>query len=251
MDIKRIKKMSDNRYKLELEDNKSIIVYEDVILEENILYKKEISDDKLKEISQKNDYYKIYNKTIKYIMTKIRSEKEVIEYLKKQEIDNEIINKIIIKLKDIKLINDDVYFKSYIIDRINLSTDGPKKIKEHLINNNITEEKITNELDKYENEFKIKLEKLVNKKIKNPKQSEYALKQKLLSYFINLGYYKDQIESELNKVNINSYDALKVEYEKQLRKLSKKYDGDELIFNIKNNLYKKGYKLDEIKKVIE
>ena len=77
MNIDKIKKLNNGKYKIFFDNKEYITVYEDVILEENILFKKEISNDLINTINIKNDYYKIYNKTLKYIMTKVRSEMEI------------------------------------------------------------------------------------------------------------------------------------------------------------------------------
>lgn len=250
MKINKIKKLAGGKYKIELEDL-NLIIYEDVMLEENILYKKELDEDIIDKLTKKNDYYTVYNKTLKYIMTKIRSEKEIKEYLKKFEINENDKDKIITKLKSIRLINDDVYLKSYISDRVRLSNDGPKKIKNNLIQNNIDGNKIDLEMEQYQKDFEDKLTRLILKKTKVVKESEYMMKQKLTNHFINLGYSKNMIENILNTVKIDSSSIIKSEYNKQLKRLSNKYDGEELKYKIKNNLYKKGYKIDEINKVIE
>ena len=48
-----------------LENNETIDIYEDVILKNNLLYKKEIDISILKKISSENELEDIYNKCIK------------------------------------------------------------------------------------------------------------------------------------------------------------------------------------------
>lgn len=250
MKIEKIKKLSNGKYKIYLENKDSVTTYEDIILEENILYKKELDNELINKINIKNNYYKVYNKTLKYIMTKIRSEKEINEYLNKQLIEEKDKIKIISKLKENKMLNDDNYYKAYISDRIRLSNDGPYKIKNYLLEHNIEESKIDIELEKYNEDIYIKLEKLVNKKIKTTKDSNYMMKQKLTNYFINLGYSKTMIDEILSNINVDNTELLKKEYEKQYKKLSKKYSGEELKYKIKHNLYQKGYRIDEINNIL-
>ena len=149
------------------------------------------------------------------------------------------------------MLNDDNFYISYISDRIRLSNDGPDKIKNDLLSHNIDINKIEEELDKYNDLIYEKLEKLIIKKFKQSnKYSEYILKQKIREYFINLGYKKDMIEEILSNIKLDNSEALKKEYDKQYNKLSKKYNGEELKYKLKNNLYQKGYKLDDINKII-
>ena len=251
MKIEKIKKLNNGKYKIEFDNKEKITTYDEVILEENILFKKELDNELINKINIKNDYYKIYNKTIKYIMTKIRSEKEINLYLDKHNIDKIDKEKIIESLKSKKLLNDDNFYISYISDRVRLSSDGPDKIKNELLNHNIDINKIEEELSKYDDFIYEKLEKLMIKKAKQiNKYSLYIIKQKIREYFINLGYKKDMIECLLNNITIDNDEALKKEYEKQYNKLSKKYKDEELKYKIKQNLYQKGYKLDDINKIM-
>ena len=137
-----------------------ITTYDEVILKENLLLNKIVDEKKLEKISNQTEFYSNYNKVLKYAVSKIRSEKEIDEYIKKSNLEGkkEEIKK---KLKDINLINDSVYLKSYVYDRVNLSNDGPNKIINNLKEQNITD---FDEVYKYMNEFDIKLEKLMKKK---------------------------------------------------------------------------------------
>lgn len=251
MKIEKIKKLSNGKYKIQLENKEVITTYDEVILNENILFKKEIDNELLNKINNQNDYYKIYNKTLKYIMTKIRSEKEINIYLDKQNVEKIDKEKIIKKLKDNNMLNDKTYLKAFIADKVRLSSDGKEKIKKQLLEQDIDSKLIDEELEKYDEEIKEKLEKLINKKIKTYyKYSEYIAKQKIKEYFINLGYKIDEIDEVLNKIKIENTDSIKKEYEKQYNKLSKKYKDKELEYKLKNTLYQKGYKIDEINKIM-
>ena len=74
MKIKTIKKQN-NKYIIELE-NKNIITYDEIIIKNNILYKKELTQEQIKQIEKQNEFYEIYEKTKKYVNKKLRSEKE-------------------------------------------------------------------------------------------------------------------------------------------------------------------------------
>ena len=147
MNINKITKLKDSKYKIMI-DNENIITYDNVILENELLYKKTIDSKLYKKIVKDTKFYEVYNKVVKYIMKKLRSEKEVKIYLTKYELDNDGINKIITKLKSINLINDTNYTKSYINDQIYLSKNGIYKIKDNLLKQDIPLEVIEEELSK-------------------------------------------------------------------------------------------------------
>lgn len=248
MKIEKIKKLSNNRYKFEF-DSGSIILYEDVILDNNLLYKKEIDDSLFKKISKENIYYDAYHKTLKYVMTKMRSIYEVEIYLNKLELNDTDKNKIIKKLKDINVLNDELYAEAFISDKINLTSDGPLKIRKELKDKKINDDIIDKYLSDYDNDIFIeKINKLLSKK-KNNKYSNYAFKQKMLNYFINLGYDKALVLSLLNNIDTDTSLVVQKEYDNLYRKLSKKYTDDKLDYEIKSRLYKKGFSMDEINNI--
>lgn len=251
MKIEKIKKLSNNKYKLVFVDNNSLTLYEDVILDNNILFKKDIDDELLNKLIVDNKYYEVYNKVLKFVLTKMRSIYETEKYLDKYEISLENKTKIIEKLKSINLLNDKLYAEAYISDKINLSNDGPIKIKNDLINKRVDENIIISELSKYDKKIFIeKMKKIISKK-KNTKYSNYVFKQKINLYLINLGYESSDIFPLLDELKTNTYDIIKKDYDSLVNKLSKKYDGKQLEYEIKNRLYKKGYRMDEINNIKE
>jgi len=250
--ITKIEKLKNNKYKLTIDDEK-IITFDNVILDNNLLYKKQIDEELYNKIIEDTNFYNIYNMVVKYILKRRRSEKEVSEYLRKYDLNSNKQDILISKLKSINLIDDISFCKAYINDNIYLSKKGINKIKIELLNHNIPlsiiEEEISN-IDK--NLFDDKLNKLIIKKINtNNKYSNSYLKQKVLNEMINLGYEKDKIikiiENNLNEDN----KILEKEFEKLYIKLSKKYNNLELYKNITSKLLYKGFNIQDIKSLIE
>ena len=242
-----------NKYRVYFDNDISLDLFEDIILKHELLLKKDIDDKKLKQIELDNLKEEIYDKALSYINIKMRSRKEISQYLKKKDYSNNDINETIKRLEKNNLINDNIYAKAYVSDKFNLSSEGPLKIKNGLINGGIDE----NLASKYVNELKEediidKLDRLVDKKIKTIKNySGNVLRLKITSYFYYLGYYKSTIDKVLDNKNLNNNDNGIKEYNKLLNKYSKKYSGYELESFIRNKLYQKGFDLDEIKKNID
>ena len=191
-----------------------------------------------------NQAYDVYNKVLNLISKKIRSEKEINEFLDKYNVDK---NKIIDKLKSINLINDKMFAKAYISDRINLSNDGIDKIKNELLKHNIDINLIMDEISKIDNDLiDQKIEKLIIKKTKNSNYSGYKLKYKVVNDLINLGYDKSTIVEIYDNLNIKNDDVIIKEYNKLYNKLSKKYQDKELEYKINMKLFNKGFTKEEI-----
>jgi SOS response regulatory protein OraA/RecX len=164
--------------------------------------------------------------------------------LKKKEISTSIINKTVKLLYDNNFLNEDLYLKSYINDRINLSNDGPLKIKRDLLKLGLKEEDIIDRLNTISSDIWLdRIDTIVSKKIKgNSKYSSYMLKSKVLLNLTNLGYYKEDILSILNRYDIIDSDIYLKEKEKAYKELSKKYSGYELEQKINARLYRKGFR---------
>lgn len=249
MEIKNIKKLKSGKYKIELDNSNKILTYDDVIINNNLLYKKNINNELLENINNETSYYDIYSKVIKYISVRMRSKKEIKEYLDKNKVDENDQKKIIKDLINSGLLNDEMFVKAFISDKIYLSNMGRLKIKKELLEHDISEDIINKELYSYDDGvFEEKLLKLMNKKIKTSKYNGYLLKQKMFYEFNNLGYENDLIMKIYNNIDISS--NIDKDFNKYYNTLSKKYSGDELINKLKSKLYSRGYSLEEINSVI-
>lgn len=242
MKIEKYSKGSSNKYKVTI-DGEDYTLYDDVIIKFGLLLKKEISSKELDNIVKYNDELDSYYLSIKYITKKLRSEKEIYEYLKKKAIDDRVIENTINKLKENKFLNDDLYLKSYINDQINLSNNGPRKILKNLtslgIESSLAEDSIA-QVDK--SIWQDKMDKYISKKINtNHNSSIKMLKMKIINDLVNLGYDKEDILPIINKYEIDDREIYKKEYEKAKRQLEKKYEGYELERKIREKLYRKGF----------
>lgn len=203
MKINKFKKIGSNKYKIYF-DNESLIVYEDVILKYNLLYKKDIDNDLLIEINKENYKSSIYDVSIKYISVRMRSKKELEEYLKKKKYDQKDIEETIKRLQSQDLLNDEKFAKSYINDKLYLTNYGLTKIKNDLLKLGVEEyiiDAIVNNIDLQV--INDKLSKIIDKELKiNSKLPTNKLNNKIINRCINLGYNYEDILNILNDKNI-------------------------------------------------
>lgn len=251
MNINKIIKLKNNKYKI-LIDDEFITTYDNVILENELLYKKKLDKELYNKIKKDTEYYDIYDKVVKHILKKRRSEKEVKCYIEKYTTNKNYVENIINKLKNINLINDLEYCKSFINDRVYLSKNGINKIKNDLLNQDIPLEIIEQELKNIDiNIINQRLEKIIIKKINNNKKYSFnQLKQKILNELIILGYDKKMILEVIDNNIKDDNDIIKKEYNKLYNKLKTKYEGYELCSKIKQKLLIKGFTNEEINLLI-
>ena len=112
---------------------------------------------------------------------------------------------------------------------------------------------INNALSKIDKEiFKDKINKIILKKQNmNHKYSLGLLKNKLRGELYNLGYEEDMISYALSNLKSDDKSIIKKEYDKLYNKLSKKYVGNELKYNIKQKLYSKGFNIELINEYLD
>ena len=248
MKIDRFKKMANNKYRIYLEDGNFIDTYDEVIINENLLYKKELDDSLLSKIVDDNKYYDLYNKCIKVLSSKLKSTYEISKSL--DDLSDIERKNIIDKLTNIGLLDDFKYAKAYIKDKINFTNQGPNKIYNDLVNKEIDENIILDELNNIDKKiYEEKIDKYINKKLSSNKYSSYMFRRKVLTELINMGYEKEMILDCLSNYDIK--DNIEKDFNKIYSKLSRKYDGAELIRNLKTKLYQKGYSKEAIEEKIK
>lgn len=244
MKINKFTKNKNGMYNILFEDGTSILAHEDIILKYELLIKKEINEKEEKKILNENITYVAYDLAIKYITSKMRSRKEIEEYLETKEIEKDSIEKVLSMLEKNGYINDSLYIESFINDKIILTNDGPNKIIKELISKGADSQLIEQKIELFTKELQLeKINKIITKMINtNRNKSIYMLKNKIIDYITNLGYEKSNILEILNELELSdSKDIVQKEHDKIYKKLSKKYSGKELEYKIKQKMYALGF----------
>lgn len=240
MKINKFKKVGKNKYKI-IFDNTDLTLYEDVILKYDLLIRKEVNLDLIDKIIEENKYEDAFETSVSYIEVKMRNKKEIIDYLRKKEFNESHINYAVDKLNKLNLLNEKRYIEAFINDKVNLTLDGPFKIRKALLDFDFSENDIDNYLKTFSSDiWKSKLNKIINKKkslMKNKSYTMFINKLKLDLY--NMGYDKYMIDNLLMNIEYSS-NAI----DKEIEKAKKKFKNDRN--KIISSLLRKGYSYEEI-----
>ena len=250
MKIIKYQLLKSNKYKITLENDENITLYDNVILNNNLLLTKEIND--IDKLLKENSYYEAYYTAIKYLEKKLRSKKEIYKHLS-SKFDDITINKVIKNIEKEGYLNNDSYIKAYINDQINLTNNGYYKILRDLKNKGMEEESIKKYLECIDKSiWTEKAKKIIDKMIKNnSKYSNNYLKEKILYDLNNKGYDKTEIIKLINDVICEDDSSiLEKNYNILLKKLSRKYQGEELKNQIKTKLVLKGFNYNDVNKYL-
>ncbi len=242
MKILKYKKGKRNEYKI-LTDEKEYILYDDIIIKYELLLKKEISKKEWDTILKENNTLKSYYEGLKAINTKLRSEKELRDILKKKGYQSSEIDYALKRLNEEGYLNHKVYIEAYIHDALTLNIVGENKILKDLENLGFHNKEIKEELDKIDKSiYNEKIKKYIDKKLKANKKSANEFIKKITLDLINKGFNKEDITRYLNTLEIedNEEEIAKI-INKLYNKYINKYDLYTTKMKIKAYLYSKGY----------
>ena len=202
MKIIKYEKKANGNYLVYLDNGDKLKLNEDLILKYKLLYKEEIDEFLLNDIINDNNNYDIYNKCVNYIGVRLRSINEMRGYMERKGVTEEIIDDTLERLIKNKLLNDEIFTKAFIKDKLNFTTMGPYRIKMELESHKIDSSIINKYINDIDREILVdKINKQINKLIKSNKNKS-NLKNKIYHNLLNLGY-----SNEFILENLNNYDV--------------------------------------------
>ena len=189
-----------NKYNVYLSNGEVLNLQEQVITENEIMLKKEMSQELYNKLVRDNKIYELMEMAVKYISVRLRSIKEVKDYLLKKGGSNNEVEDAVQKLIESGYLDDDRFTKAFIKDKLKFTTIGDYKIKMQLnklgVSTSIIEDNM-NKIDEHIIEEKIK--KIIEKDKKtNKKYSGQILKNKIYNHLLNQGYSQEKVITIIN-----------------------------------------------------
>lgn len=235
-------------------DNHSKLSIDKEVFSNFYLYEgKELDKKEYKAILELNNSNKLLQYALKLRSKSLYSEYKMREKLYLKEANKSSVDKIIKILKEYDLIDDKAY-ASDLVEYYNSLNYGENKIKNKLSDKGIFKEQI----DKIK--FPVSIEKKKANNIfpkldkKYDKYNASQKKQHLYNAYLQEGFSKDiasEMTSKIKETNQkDELGKLKTDYLKTKTRLAVKYKGKELRQKILNSLLTKGYKMNDILKVI-
>lgn len=251
-------KRSAKRFNVFLNNEYAFSVSEDTYVKYHLHKGKQLSNEEINEIQYDDSIQGAYILSINYLSYRMRTEKEVRLHLIKKEIEAVVIEKVITRLYEEKLLNDLLFAESFVKDRINRSSKGPQVIYKELEEKGLSKSDIEQALQIYTKEIEFDKafkwgQKEINKKSNKPLRGR---KEQLKNKLLRRGFSKDILFEVVDMVQIEKDDEeefqlLKKEADKLYNKYKKKYSESELKQRMKQGLYSRGFALDAIDKYIE
>ena len=240
---------------MELDNGDKCYITEDTIVRFMLSRDKVISEEELKDIQDFAQFSYGKNLALYHLSFKARTEKEVREYLKKYDIDEDIVSQVIANLKEENWINDGQYAYA-IINANQLSGDkGPYVLTQKLAQRGISKSTIEETLKEFD--FSEVAQRIANKLLKKyeGKLPARALQDKIIQNLTNKGFsYSDaksafdELDSQVDEETTQEliFKELDKELDKQYAKYARKYEGYELKQRLTQVLARKGYDFSDI-----
>lgn len=246
-------KILKNKVNISFDNSNKLSIDKDVFTNFYLYEGKELDKEEYKKIKELNDSNKLLQYALKLRNKAIYSEYKMREKLYAKESSKRSVDKVIKILKGYDLIDDKVY-ASDLVEYYNSLNYGENKIRTKLSDKGIFKELI----DKIK--FPISIEK---KKANNllpkfeKKYSKYNISQKkqhIYNAYLQDGFIVEIASEMASSIKLanpkEELTKLKGDYLKIKMRLERKYKGKELRQKILNSLITKGYKLNDILKVI-
>jgi regulatory protein len=205
MKITKIEKQKNNkdRYNLFTDNEFWLGVSKETLVDFGLKKDKKISSKLQKEIKESEEIQKAWQKSLRYLSYRARSEKEIEDYLIKKEFNKQTIRQTIKKLEKYDYINNKKFSKSWIENRKN-RLKGPYLIKSELIRKGIDGKKIEQYLNScYNQEEQLRVGIKAGQKRLSKKRLDlenYKESQKIFRYLAQRGFDYDIIKDVINKL---------------------------------------------------
>ncbi|MDZ7835453.1 MAG: recombination regulator RecX [Alkalibacterium sp.] len=244
-----------NRFNIYINDSYAFAVDDSILVKYRLIKGKELDKETIEELKVKGEMSKAYQAALHYLNFKMRTEKEIREYLAKKDYSQ--VDLVIERLREHRLINDKEYARSFVRTNYQLKTEGPKKIERSLYAKGLSPDEIAHGLLEYSDEDQLEnAKKLTEKTLKRVRnKSNREIEQKIREQLMTKGFDRDIIsqaleEMELEQPEEDEYDALVKQGEKAYKRYSRKHDAYGTRRKTKTYLYSKGYPFDLIEQFL-
>ncbi|MEK7059384.1 MAG: RecX family transcriptional regulator [Patescibacteria group bacterium] len=182
------------RYSIYVEGKYVFSLSSESLLDSKLVSGQELSEQQIREYKQLSSDDKLYNLTLRYVAIRPRSAWELQNYLDRKQAPPALAIKILNKLSDIGLINDEAFAQAYVNDRRLLRPTSRRKITLELRKKHVADEIIQTTLGNEQDTDQAALQDIIRRK---RSQSRYQDDLKLMQYLSRQGFNYGDIKSAL------------------------------------------------------
>lgn len=245
------------RYNIYLDGKYAFPIGEDVLIRFGLSKGRELTTEEIANIKEAENTSRAYQKALSYLSHQLRTEKEVRDHLRQNEIAAADIEKTVVKLKEMRLLDDLQYAQSFVRTMAKTSDKGPVVIQNKLRQKGIASGNIEDALLEFTpEEQSANGLKAAQKSAQHMHGESFRTKtNKLRQQLMHKGFSGDMITLIMEELDLQPDEdeeqaALSDQGTKLWRK-NRRYEQREQIQKVRQALYRKGFSGDLINSFIE
>ncbi|SES36105.1 recombination regulator RecX [Salisediminibacterium halotolerans] len=254
-------KKTAGRYHIYLDrsgnDEYSFSVSEDLLVREQLLKGKELTETEVSELKKQDEIDRAYQNAVNYISYRMRSVHEVRSYLADREVPEKEIDSIIVSLSERGFLDDESFAFSYVRTKRDTAKKGPSLIARELKEKGVDAALIERALQEYPYEMQLDdaIRFAEKKQTAYQKESKRKREEKLMQFLMQKGYSTEVAKEAVAEANLENdeeteFAALQAAAEKVWHKQRNK-ERWEKKQKVKQHLYGKGFPGELIQRWIE
>lgn len=246
------------RYNVYLDDHYAFPISEAVMIKFRVFKGMEVDAALKAEMIAADDVSKAYSRALDYLSHQLRTEKEVRDKLRDEEVDDDAITTVMGQLRELHLLDDQQYADAYVRTAKRTSDKGPRVIRQKLRLKGVGEQLIDDALagqfsaaDQLDNatELATKLAKHYQR------QAFKTMQQKVRQGMMSKGFDAATVSAAIEALDLEpdpdeQWDAVVTQGTKLWHR-NRKYALSERRLRTKRSLYQKGFLMTDINRFID
>lgn len=246
------------RYNVYLDEKYAFPISEAVMIKYRVFKGMEVDEQLQAEMIAADNVSKAYTRALDYLSHQLRTEKEVHDKLRDEDVDEGVITATMQQLRELHLLNDQQYADAYVRTAKRTSDKGPRVIRQKLRLKGVGEQLIDDALagqfstdDRLDNATQL-AQKLAHR---YERQAFKTMLQKVRQGMMSKGFDGETISAAIEALDLEpdvdeQWTAL-VSQGTKLWQRNRKYAFGERAMRTKRSLYQKGFLMDDINRFID
>jgi regulatory protein len=183
-----------DRYSVFVDGKYAFSLSESGLIESRLASGQELDGGQLADLKKAAGLDKAYGNALRYVAMRQRSEWEAQDYFRRKGIDAEAAEQIITRLRDLRMLDDVSFARSWVANRRLLKATSKRRLQLELTQKRVPSDVIDQVLHEDEVDEQDTLRELVAKK-----QARYPDRQKFMQYLARQGFGFDDIKTVLGE----------------------------------------------------
>lgn len=196
-DIRRQRRVGSNRFNVLLDGTYAFTLSDLDLSMSGLKIGQELDVSEVEQYSQAADRAKAYALALRYLGVRLRSRRELQDYLKRKDCEREEIENALERLEGLGMVNDATFAEAWIADRMAVRPRSRMRLGQELAAKGVARETVNIALQNLEPEREIDTLKAL---IERKQRSGYADNKKLIGYLQRQGYRWSLIKEALDQL---------------------------------------------------